>query len=231
MQEDLQTPREVISTEQVTSYLRSHPHFFEQHASLLAEIYLPSPHGSGAISLAERQQLAQRDKIRALEIKLANLIGYAEENDATSGKVHDLSINLLKNSGFGNLQSIIANSMQQDFSVTESAIRIWRNPTDSDLLQEAIFSPLSEDFNEWLMALDAPYCGAKPALAEGLFSDNLQSFAFIPLYLIKEDVNQKQVFGVLALGATGPQHFKAGMGLTYLERIGDLVGASFSMYF
>lgn len=231
MQEDLQTPREVISTEQVTSYLRSHPHFFEQHASLLAEIYLPSPHGSGAISLAERQQLAQRDKIRALEIKLANLIGYAEENDATSVKVHNLSINLLKNSGFKNLQAIIANSMQQDFSVTESAIRIWRNPTDSDLLQEAIFSPLSEDFNEWLMALDAPYCGVKPALAEGLFSDNLQSFSFIPLYLIKEDVNQKQVFGMLALGAAGPQRFKAGMGLTYLERIGDLVGASFATYF
>ena len=75
MQEDQQNPctqaqNHAISADQVTSYLRSYPHFFEQHASLLTEIYLPSPHGTGAISLAERQQLAQRDKIRVLEAKL-----------------------------------------------------------------------------------------------------------------------------------------------------------------
>src|SRR6478609_10759368 len=135
MREDIQAQAELVSTEQVAGYLRSHPHFFEQHVSLLAEIYLPSPHGSGAISLAERQQIAQRDKIRALEVKLANLVSYAEENDATSRKVHDLSVNLLKSSGFEHLQSVITHSMQQDFAVSESTIRIWKTPADSALVQ------------------------------------------------------------------------------------------------
>ena len=48
------------SAEQVSDFLRRNPHFFEKNASLLTEIYLPSPHGSGAISLAERQQLIER---------------------------------------------------------------------------------------------------------------------------------------------------------------------------
>jgi len=66
--EDNPTAQEDISAEQVTSYLRSHPKFFEQHASLLTEITLPNPHGSGIISLSQRQTLAQAHKIRLLEI-------------------------------------------------------------------------------------------------------------------------------------------------------------------
>ncbi|OYY80490.1 MAG: hypothetical protein B7Y34_05830, partial [Methylophilales bacterium 16-45-9] len=78
-----QTDDQALSAEQVKSYLQSHPAFFEQHAKLLAEITLPSPHGSGVISLAERQQLAQRDKIRALESLMEQMIANAEENEAT----------------------------------------------------------------------------------------------------------------------------------------------------
>ena len=60
-----------MQDDEIKNYLKNHPEFFEQNASLLAEIHLPSPHGSGTISLAERQQLAQRDKINALEERFA----------------------------------------------------------------------------------------------------------------------------------------------------------------
>ena len=49
-----------------------------------------------AISLAERQLHALRDKIRALELKLAELIRFGEENDDISTKVHRLSVALLQ---------------------------------------------------------------------------------------------------------------------------------------
>jgi len=62
--------------EQITEFLRADPTFFERNAHLLTEIYLPSPHGSGTVSLAERQQLAQRDKIRVLEVKMSELIQF-----------------------------------------------------------------------------------------------------------------------------------------------------------
>jgi len=222
-----QTQNTTISDDEVAQYLHRYPHFFEQHASLLAEMFLPSPHGRGAISLAERQQLAQRDKIRVLEVKLASLIAFAKENDVTSEKVHRLSLNLLKNTGFENLQTLIAQSLQQDFAVTQSAMRIWTNPIDNTLLKNVAFTPVNSTFSDWVIALAAPYCGAKPELADDLLSDSLQSFAFIPLY---KEADNKHAFGVLLLGAEDPQRFKENMGLMYLERIGDLVSASLAAY-
>ena len=55
-----------MQEDEITAYLQSHPEFFEKNANLLADIHLPSPHGNGAISLVERQQIAQRVKINAL---------------------------------------------------------------------------------------------------------------------------------------------------------------------
>ncbi len=215
-----------ISTEQVSDFLRSHPHFFEKHASLLTEIYLPSPHGNGAISLAERQQLAQRDKIRVLEVKLADLITFAEENDATSAKVHGLSLKLIANNTFSALQQLINESMHQDFAVTQSTLHIWLKPSDSLLAQEPAFTACDEAFSEWAMTLSTPFCGTKPALVGNLVADNLQSFAFIPL-LNKSD---KTTFGVLLLGSEQPNRFKENMGTMYLERIGELVSAALIAY-
>ena len=223
MQQEKPSSNHDISAEQVSSYLRSFPHFFEHHASLLAEIYLPSPHGKGAISLAERQQLAQRDKIHALEAKLSNLITYAEENDETSKKVHDLSVNLLKSKSFETLQAAIIQSMQQDFLVTESAIRIWAYPNDTESPED--FTPENKEFIEWVNGLTRPYCGEQPDITKGLLNDNLQSFVFIPLY---KNLEEKQTFGVLILGSEDAQHFKSDMGVMYLERIGDLVSAALS---
>lgn len=227
MQEIYPNQDDELSTDAVASYLRSHPHFFEEQASLLAEIYLPSPHGSGAISLAERQQLAQRDKIRVTEVMLAQLIEFGEQNDITSHKVHSFSIKLIENKNFADLQQLIAESMAQVFAVTQSQVRIWLNPSDTAIAQDATFTPVSDAFSDWVISLNAPYCGAKPALADGLLADNLQSFAYIPLY---KGVDKKHAFGVLMLGSEDPQRFKADMGLMYLKRIGDLVSASFAAY-
>lgn len=214
---------DTISTEQVKDYLRSHPDFFEQHATLLTEINLPSPHGSGVISLAERQQLAQRDKIRVLEAMMAQMIIHAEENDATSEKVHQFSVNLLNQQSFTGLQHLISEALQLDFAVTQSLIRIWVKPSNSAIMQDSIFTHVTDEFNEWVMNLKQPHCGAKPAVAEGLLDNTLQSFAFVPLS--KKTANQRP-FGVLILGAEDPQRFKAEMGTLYLEHIGELVSAA-----
>ena len=49
------------------------PDFLNQHHELFSELTVPHPqHGGQAISLAERQLHALRDKIRALELKLAS---------------------------------------------------------------------------------------------------------------------------------------------------------------
>ncbi|MDI1298496.1 DUF484 family protein [Methylotenera sp.] len=224
MQEDIQN---TISADDVKTYLRAHKNFFEEHASLLTEIFLPSPHGSGAISLAERQQLAQRDKIRVQDVMLAQLIEFGEQNDVTSHKVHNFSVKLLENIGLNKLQPLIAENMQHVFDVTESQVHIWLKPNDESHAQEVAFTPVNDAFSDWVVALEAPHCGTKPESAQRLVGENLQSFAFIPLY---KNGDKKHAFGVLILGSEDQKRFKADMGLMYLKRIGDLVSASFSNY-
>jgi uncharacterized protein YigA (DUF484 family) len=227
MQQDNQALNTAVSTDQVCDFLRSHPHFFEQHASLLTEIYLPSPHGSGAISLAERQQLAQRDKIRVTEVMLAQLIEFGEQNDITSNKVHHFSIKLIANQSFDSLQKLINDSMQQDFSVTQSLLRIWLKPNDSVIAQDAIFTPVSDGFSDWIIALNDPYCGEKPSLADDLLTPDQQSFAYIPLHKVAD---KTPAFGILILGSTDQQRFKADSGKMFLKRIGELVSAELANY-
>lgn len=218
-----QTQNTDISPENIKSFLRSHPNFFEDNAHLLTEISLPSPHGSGVISLAERQQLAQRDKIRVVEAMMAQMIKHAEENDATSEKVHQFSVNLLHQQSFSALQHLIAETLQQDFAVTQSLIRIWIKPSNNAIASNTVFTPVTEAFSDWVMTLNQAYCGAKPEIADGLMNDKLQSYAFIPLN--KKTLNQRP-FGVLILGAEDQQRFKADMGTLYLERISELVSAA-----
>ena len=79
----------------VAEYLKSNPEFFEDYADVIAEIFVPHPHGGRAVSLAERQMLTLRDKNRQTETKLAELIAFGEENDAISEKVHRLAVGLI----------------------------------------------------------------------------------------------------------------------------------------
>ena len=75
-----------MQQDDVKAYLKENPEFFEVNAAFLADIHLPSPHGGGTISLAEWQQLAQRDKINALEERFAELVLNAQENDRLQTK-------------------------------------------------------------------------------------------------------------------------------------------------
>lgn len=210
-----------ISAEQIKEFFRKQPHFFEVNAHLLADIALPSPHGNGVISLAERQQLAQRDKIRTLENLIADMIENAEQNSATTEKIHQLSIGLLNQNSFRTMQLVLNEALQLNFSVTQSHLRLWAKPSNNAIASDAAFSPVSNAFYDWINTLKAPYCGEKPTAIEPLFAETIQSFACIPL-----GKKGEPALGVLMLGANDSQRFQANMGSIYLEKIGELVSAA-----
>lgn len=222
--ENNEVTAQTMTNDAVSDFLRQNTHFFETNVGLLTELFLPSPHGSGTISLAERQQLAQRDKIRMLEVKLADLISFAEENDATGKKIHAFTLKLLANHSFAGLVELTKEAMQNDFAVSNTMIRIWLKSARNDLLHDEAFTAVDDAFSDWVLTLKEPYCGIKPAAAGNLLSDDLQSFAIIPLHKSTPAALQP-AFGVLILGSDQAQRFKADMGTMYLERIGELVSA------
>lgn len=214
------------SAEEVTAFLRKHPQFFEQHVALLTELYLPSPHGNGTISLAERQQLAQRDKIRVLEAKVAEFLQYGRENDQISEKIHRLSLGLLAAPTLDVMVTLLMQDLRDSFSVPHVGLRLWANPRDNSDANHEIFRPIDAELRSWTQSLVEPYCGHRPGLElDSWFGEQAapKSFALIAL-------RSDKISGLLAIAADDEQRFHPEMGTLYLSRIGELVSAALLRY-
>src|SRR5690606_21010350 len=106
-----------MNPEQVAQYLREHPDFLTEHGDIFVEVTVPHPQGGQAITLAERQLHALRDKIRELEAKLVELIRYGEENDEIGAKLHRLTVGLIVADRFATLEDTLMHSLREDFAV------------------------------------------------------------------------------------------------------------------
>src|ERR1700681_848385 len=116
-----------MKAEEVARYLQDNPGFFEDYAELLAQIYIPHPHGGRAIPIAERQILTLREKGKLLEGKFAELIRFGEENDAIGEKMDRLGLALISTGDIqGTLQSLYYN-LSEDFAVPHAAVRLWHS--------------------------------------------------------------------------------------------------------
>lgn len=231
MQETSTQETPSLNDKLVSDFLRQNPLFFERNAHLLTELYLPSPHGNGAISLAERQQLAQRDKIRVTENMLAELIENAKQNDATTQKIHQLTIALMSHPRLAQIVDTVSQSMVEIFKVDRAYLYCWLHAEQVALAHNPIFTPVSEQFSQWISTLEQPYCGSKPEQADVALDNNDGSFAFVPLYTHVQNASEDSTthlpaIGVLILVSNDPAHFKADMGTVFLSRIGDLLSAA-----
>ena len=63
-----------ITEDDIANFLVNTPDFFSRHAELLSAVRLTSPHSQRAVSLQERQAEMLREKIRALELRMMDMI-------------------------------------------------------------------------------------------------------------------------------------------------------------
>ena len=208
-----------MTPDAVASYLKEHPEFFEDYADLLADIYIPHPHGGRAIPISERQILTLRERSRQLETKLREVIRFGEENDAIGEKVQRLSVALLAARDLATIVSAVDFNLREDFAVPHVSLRVWgETPPDSQL------KAASGALRDYAAALAVPYCGGHvpPEIVAELFGEaasQLKSFSVIAL-------PSEHAFGVLGLASEDPQRFYPEMGTVYLNRIGGLAAAA-----
>jgi uncharacterized protein YigA (DUF484 family) len=208
-----------MNADDIARYLRTHPQFFDRHPELLESIQVPHPYGGRAIPLAERQTLALREKLKALEGRLAELLQFGEENDAISEKVHRLAVALSGARDFPALVSALYFHLREDFAVPHVALRVWGKSVPADF-EEA--QAVDEAQRSHAGAMAAPQCG--PAAGNlfvpwfGEAAEHVRSVALVPL-------GQTAAFGLLALGSEDAKRFYPEMGTLYLRRIGELCAA------
>jgi uncharacterized protein len=222
----MQLPDEELpSAEAVALFLRKNPQFFEHNAALLTELYLPSPHGSGTVSLAERQQLTQRDRIRVLEAKVAEFLQYGRENDQIGEKVHRLSLGLLAAPTLDVMVQLLMQDLRNSFTVPHVAMRSWAIPKDSHDASNEIFAPIDAELRSWAQGLAEPYCGHRPGLELNTWFGDATPKSYALIALGSDKIN-----GLLAIASDDEQRFNPSMGTQYLTRIGELVSAAMLRY-
>ena len=213
-----------MKADDVARYLRENPGFFESYADMLAEITVPHPHGGRAIPLSDRQMLSLREKSKALESRLTELLQIGEENDAIGEKMHRLSLALLAAPDLPSLLNVLYLHLHEDFAVPHSALRIWSAEREAVQGGEfAEFRPVGEHLKRYAASLSQPFCGpsgdAEAAAWFGEGASHVRSVAHMAL-------RDKECFGMLALGSEDVLRFYPEMGTLYLKRMGDLASAA-----
>ena len=213
-----------MSAEEVVRYLQDNPSFFEDYAELLAQIYIPHPHGGRAIPIAERQILTLRERSKMLERKLAELIQFGEENDARDKKMHRLCLGLIPAGDMHSTLQALYYNLGEDFAVPHAAVRVWLGAGEG-----TEFAPVSEELRQYAGSLEHPYCGpsVNPEVATwfGEAAAQLRSVACMPL---RDE--SKVCFGMLALASEDATRFYPDMDTLYLMRLGELTSAAFKRY-
>jgi uncharacterized protein YigA (DUF484 family) len=208
----------------VAEYLQHNPHFFEEYADVVAEIFVPHPHGGHAIPIAERQIVTLREKNGELDARLRELIRYGGENDVISEKLHRSTLALFAAPDLETTLAVLYHSLKEDFAVPFVASRLWGRVPEQSYLPELAATSL--ELHQYADHLAAPYCGpASPFETRDWFDTTsvCHSYAFLPLRTV-------HTFGLLGLASEDPERFFAGMGTTYLTRLAELASVATARY-
>jgi uncharacterized protein YigA (DUF484 family) len=213
-----------LKADDVARYLRENPTFFEAYAEMLAEISIPHPHGGRAIPISDRQLLTLREKSRALESRLTELLQIGEENDAIGEKMHRLSLALLAAPDLQSLLTVLYLHLREDFSVPHAAMRIWSaDPGAAQSGELPELRAVGDQLKRYAASLSQPFCGpsgnAEAAAWFGESASHIRSVAHMAL-------RDRDCFGMLALGSEDVLRFYPEMGTLYLRRMGDLASAA-----
>lgn len=215
-----------LNSDSVAHYLAHHPDFFREHSELLAQVNLTSPLTGRAVSLAERQMEVMRGKYKALELKLADLMRLAQENDNISQKFHAWTQSLLLARNDVDLPHILIDGLRTVFGVPYATLRLWNVAQDYN--HTWFVQDVSEDAKIFANSLAAPYCGANHDFEAVRWLEDaqiVQSTAILPLRVGKV-FETPEAFGLLILGSSDPARFTSDMATDFLTHICETAGAA-----
>lgn len=224
---------------QVARWLESNPSFFDTHAELLADIRLRHPQGgNNTVSLVERQVAVLREKNKALESGVAELIGIGQQNDSIGDRLQQLILDLLGAEDRAAIPALLVAGVQSLFDVPQVALRVWDWPDGS----EPWGQPVDAETRRRAEAMEGAYCGPRSdwVCAGWLPDGGAQTESMAVLALRRPAADRAEAIlrgrrparssclGLLVLGSTDAGRFQAGLGTDLLERLAEVAGAALS---
>jgi len=217
-------PMNPITEDDIADFLANTPDFFERHAQLLSSVQLLSPDNHRSVSLQERQAQMLRDKIRALEMRIMDMIRHGNENMIITEKLQKWACELLQTPASERVPSALKN-IESRFQVPQVAVRLWGV---ADVFADAPYAQaVGEDVKQLAASLASPLVGATTDVEAVQWLQapaQAASVALLPLRLHKTDAP----FGLLVLASPDAQRFHSGMGTDFLEHLAELCSAALS---
>jgi uncharacterized protein YigA (DUF484 family) len=217
-----------ITEDDIANYLANTPDFFLRHAELLAAVQFTSPHSHRTVGLQERQAEMLREKIKALEQRIMEMIRNGSENVMLSDKILRWARSLLMTTDLYALPAAIEQDIKTQFAVPQVGMRLWGLAPEYTGLTVA--REVSDDARVFASSLMEPFCGLNTGFeAVNWLEDSttVTSLALIPLRGGAAG-SLTPAFGLLVLASPDAHRFHSGMGTDFLARIGDLVSAALS---
>ena len=214
------------TSDEVAAYLRRHPDFLRDFPDLALALTLPRQQGP-TTSLAGYQLEVLRDKNRALNRRLHELLAIASENEQLMVRVHAFTLSLMRaTTPTETLQRVVA-TLNEDLNTDLVRLTLF-HPVDGQegaewLLVVARDDPALRPFAEFL-AKGEPLCGRlMPEKLAVLFGDrtaDVRSAVLVPV----------PGRGMIAVGSLDPNRFHPGMGTMFLKLIADAVAAALARF-
>ena len=211
------TAETALTAQEVADFLQQNPSFFKQHAEVFQSMEIDDADGSGTLSLAQRQMLDLRNKLKKQDFHLKELSLYAMENQTISQSLMQWCVYMLAENKASELPQLCVDSLEHCFDGLKVALKLWPCPDDvpSD------FDGISEELKEHIQTLEQPYCGQSyPEEIDSWFEKAPASIAVLPL-----DDEDKEI-GVLVFASDDPEHFQEDIGVSFLLIISALAGAA-----
>jgi uncharacterized protein len=219
---------ETVSEDSIADYLKSHPDFFERHATLVLGLKLPHRAGGAAISLVERQVAMLRQRNAQLERQFKDLVTVAKQNDALVEKIHQLCVKLMRAPTLIQRLERLETGLREDFAA-ETAVLVLFPDAPAEAVREGFVRRLSADdpdvrpFAAFLRAAK-PRCGPLRDRQKNIFernADSVSSAALVPL-------GAESMLGFLIIGSRDPDHFHPGKRMDFLARLGEVLAVAIS---
>jgi len=216
----------------VARFLLEHPSFLEDHPELLSSMQLSHQSGARTVSLMERQVDVLRQRYKALELRLANLLRHGEENDAITNRLHQWTRPLLLVRDPAELPDRITQGLHERFAVPQVALRLWGvgatgqpNPSGSG---RDWADPVDASIQAWADANRTPHCGPRTDQgAAAWFEDRGASTRSMAMMSLRVGASA-HAFGLLVMGSADVNRFDPAMGTAFLERIAEITSAALS---
>jgi uncharacterized protein YigA (DUF484 family) len=217
-------PMNPITEDDIAEFLANTPDFFERHAQLLSSVHLMSPDNHRSVSLQERQAQMLRDKIRALEMRIMDMIRHGNENMIITEKLQKWACELLQTPASERVPSALKN-IETRFQVPQVALRLW---DVADVFADAPYAQaVGEEVKQAAASYAAPFVGTSSGVEAVQWLQvpaQAASVALLPLRLSKDQAP----FGLLVLASPDAQRYHSGMGTDFLEHLAELCSAALS---